>query len=193
MDNPVLRAIQSRRSVSRVRSERPSRSQVETVISAGLQAPNHHKTEPWRFVVVAGSAREALGLVMEKSLKARLPEPESEAGRALLAKERNKPLRAPVLIAMAVVPSDHPKAIEIEEVASGAAAVENMLIAAESLGLGAMWRTGDAAYDPAVKRFLGLPDEAHIVAFVYLGHPDMPQLPERSRDLDRFTVWRGWD
>lgn len=189
----VLDVIRQRRSISRVRPERPPRALVEQVLAAGLQAPNHHRTEPWRFIVLAGEAREDLGRVMEDSLRARLPDPDTEAARGMLEKERNKPLRAPVLIAVAVIPSDNPKAIEIEEVASGAAAVENMLLAAESLGLGAMWRTGDAAYDPAVKRFLGLPASAHIASFVYLGYPDMPQLPERRRDVDTYTLWRGWD
>jgi nitroreductase len=96
-----------------------------------------------------------------------------------------------VIIAVAAVPSDAPKVIEIEEVAATAAAVENMLLAAAALGLGAMWRTGKPAYDPAVKEFLGLPEHAHIVAFVYLGYPDLPELPDRRRDVSPHVTWRN--
>ena len=112
---------------------------------------------------------------------------------AQLEKERNKPLRAPVLIAVAAVPSPDPRVVEVEEVAAVAAGVQNMLLAAEALGLGAMWRTGDAAYNPAVKRFLGLPDAAHLIAFVYLGYPEVMPARERDDVATRHTTWLGWD
>jgi nitroreductase len=176
-----------------VKPDRPARELVERIIQAAVLAPNHHKTIPWRFVVLAGRVREELGEVMAASLRARLPDAEGEQARSLLEKERHKPLRAPVLIAVAVVPSRAPKVVEIEEVEAGAAGVENMLLAAQALGLGAMWRTGEAAYDPAVKRFLGLLENAHIVSFVYLGYPDLPDLTPRERDAADLTTWLGWD
>jgi nitroreductase len=193
IDVRVLAALRRRRSTARVKSERPPREVVEQILEAGAQAPNHHKTRPWRFIVLAGEAREALGEVMARSAAegaGEISEPDLDS---LRTKQRGKPLRAPVIVVVAVEPSDGPKVVEIEEVAAGAAAVENMLLAAEALGLGAMWRTGPAAYDPAVKRFLDLPETAHIVAFVYLGYPDLPDLPERERGAASLTRWMGWD
>src|SRR5437764_10946216 len=189
----VLQALRARRSVGRVRPEQPPRALVERVIEAATWAPNHYHTRPWRFVVVAGEARRALGAVMADALRERLEEPGGERAAALLEKERNKPLRAPVLIAVAVVPSPEPRVVETEEICAGAAGVQNMLLAAEALGLGAMWRTGEAAYDPAVKRFLGLPAEAHLLSFVYLGYPDM--VPRRAHEGDGSadTTWLGWE
>src|SRR5207244_3779397 len=108
-------------------------------------APNHRLTEPWRFVVFAGDARLELGEAMARVQAANsdtLPTPGD------LERTRAKPLRAPVVIAVAVEPSPGPRVVEMEEVAAGAAAVQNMLLAAHALGLGAIWRTGDAAYDP---------------------------------------------
>lgn len=189
----LLGLLRARRSVGRLQPEQPPRALVARVIEAATWAPNHHLTEPWRFVVLAGEARVALGDVMAHALRERLPDPESAQAAALLAKERAKPLRAPVLIAVAVVPSPDPRVVEVEEVAAGAAGVQNMLLAAEALGLGAMWRTGDAAYDPAVKRFLGWPEEAHLLAFVYLGFPAMPHGRPHETDASKYTTWRGWE
>lgn len=189
----VLAALGRRRSTARVQSERPPREAVEQIIEAGAQAPNHHKTRPWQFIVLAGGAREALGEVMARSAADRagtVPAPDLDI---LMEKQRTKPLRAPVIIVVAVEPSNGPKVVEIEEVEAGAAAVENMLLAAEAFGLGAMWRTGPAAYDPAVKRLLDLPETSHIIAFVYLGYPDLPDLPERDRGAASLTRWMGWD
>lgn len=194
INTEILAAIRRRRSIARVKAERPPREVVEQVIEAGAHAPNHHKTRPWRFIVLAGNAREALGEVMAQSAVDGAGESHPPAGLAALReKQRSKPLRAPVIIVVAVEPSGAPKVIEIEEIEAGAAAVENMLLAAEALGLGAMWRTGPAAYDPAVKRLLGLPETAHIIAFVYLGYSDLPELPSRDQERLSRTRWLGWD
>ena len=189
----VLQALRARRSVGRVKPEQPPRALVERVIEAATWAPNHYHTRPWRFVVVAGEARRALGAVMADALCERLEEPDGKRAAALLEKERNKPLRAPVVIAVAVVPSPEPRVVEIEEICAGAAGVQNMLLAAEALGLGAMWRTGDAAREPAVKRFLGLPEDAHLLSFVYLGYPDMAARREHEGDGRAYTTWLGWE
>ncbi|HZS89668.1 MAG TPA: nitroreductase [Chloroflexota bacterium] len=189
----ILGALRARRSVGKVKPDPVPRELVERVIEAATWAPNHHLTRPWRFVVVTGRAREELGAAFAASLRSRLDNPSDERTAVLLERERAKPLRAPVLIAVAVVPSSDPKVKEVEEIAAVAAGVQNMLLAAAALGLGAMWRTGDPAYDPPVKRFLGLPDEAHLLAFVYLGYPDMPPPREHESDAGSYTTWLGWD
>ena len=74
-----------------------------------------------------------------------------------------------VEIAVGIDPPSEEKIIAIENVCSGAAAVQNMLLAAHDLGLGAMWRTGTAASDPTVKAFLGFSPEQKLIAFVYVG------------------------
>ena len=186
----LLDVIRSRRSIGKVRPERPPRELIEQMLETAVYAPNHHRTQPWRFFVIAGKAREQLGEAMAQAELA-ATEP-SRPGRDP-AKVRQKPLRAPVIIAVAVEPSRDPKVVEIEEIESGAAAVENMLLAAHSLGLAAMWRTGDAAYAPEVKAFFGLAPSAHLLGFIYVGYPDIT-LPERPRVVAaEQTTWLGWD
>ena len=70
-----------------------------------------------------------------------------------------------------------------------AAAVENLLLAAHAEGLGAMWRTGPAAHDQQVNKFLGFQPGQEVLSFVYIGFPDMtPPVMERPSFEDR-TVW----
>ncbi len=194
----ILRALEARRSMARVKPDRPPRDLVEQVIAAAAWAPNHFKTEPWRFCVVSGDARNKLGAVMEESLRAARAQSNADHVdpteiEAAFQKERNKPLRAPVVIVVAAVPSQEPKVVVEEELAAVAAGVQNMLLAAEAVGLGAMWRTGKPAYDPRVKEFLGFPANAHIVAFIYLGYPDLPPQRARPRSAARQVEWLGWD
>jgi nitroreductase len=129
---------------------------------------------------------------MAASLRARLEDPDGPEAGQLVERERKKPLRAPVVIAVAVIPSEIPKVVETEEIAAVAAGVQNILLAAHALELGAMWRTGAPAYDPAVKSFLGLPERAHILAFVYIGYPELVGPGNPDRDAARHTTWLGW-
>ena len=181
----IFEAVQNRQSVSKVRPDPVSRELIEEVLSAAVQAPNHFRVRPWRFVVLAGNARQQLGDVMARSLLARKPESPDSA----LEAERARPLRAPVLIAVGVDRPSEPKVSEIENICAAAAAVENMLLAAHALGLGAMWRTGPAAEDLAVKEFLGFEPDQHLIAFVYIGYPEAESGPVIRPSFADRTVW----
>ena len=185
--------IARRRSIGKMTAEQPTRSQIEQILTAATHAPNHHNAQPWRFFVLAGNARAELGEIMAESLLARMDNLDSEKGQAMLAKERNKLLRAPVVIVAAAEYPKQPKVLEIENVEAVAAAVENMLLTAEELGLAAMWRTGDAAYDPRIKQWLKLAPEDHIVAFLYLGYPAIPRQERRPIAFQEKTAWLCWE
>ena len=189
----VFETIKRRRSIGKMTSERPSRQQIERLLEAATHAPNHHKVQPWKFIVLAGGAREELGALMADSLADRLEETSSEKAQAMLNKERNKLMRAPVVIVVVAEPPRQPKVLEIENIEATAAAVQNMLLAGEEMGLACMWRTGDAAYDPRVKQWHGLAPEEHIVSFLYVGFPAMPRLERKPVSFEEKTTWLGWE
>lgn len=174
---------------------RPSREFIEQVLAAAVEAPNHYETEPWRFFVLTGRAREELAGVLVEALRRRLAGQPEKTIEGLAIAERAKPLRAPVLIVVAVKRSEQKNVVPIEDIEATAAAVENMLLAAHALGLGAHWRTGDGAYDDYVKGWFGLRPEDHIAAVVYVGYPDPEQdRPKvRRRSFADKTEWRGWE
>ncbi len=181
----IFEAVYGRQSVSKVRPDPVPRDLIEKLLSAAAQAPNHFRVRPWRFVVLTGTAREQLGDVMARSLLERKPtSTDSE-----LDAERSRPLRAPVLIAVGVDRPSETRVSEIENVCAAAAAVENMLLAAHALGLGGMWRTGPAAVDPAVKKFLGFEPEQHLIAFVYIGFPAAESSAVDRPSFEDRTIW----
>ena len=189
----VFQTIKNRRSIGKMSSEVPTREQIERMLEAATHAPNHHKVQPWRFFVLAGHAREELGEVMAEALAARLDETTSDKAQALINKERSKLLRAPVIIIVVAEHPNLPNVLEIENIEATAAAVQNMLLAAEEMGLACMWRTGDAAYDPRVKAWLGLSPQDHLVAFVYVGYPAIPRLERKPIPFEEKTTWIGWE
>ncbi|HEY0757283.1 MAG TPA: nitroreductase [Ktedonobacteraceae bacterium] len=189
----IIEMIAQRRGIGRMTAERPTRKQIEQILEAATHAPNHHNTQPWRFFVLAGHARAELGEVMADALLARAGTLPAENGRAILEKERNKLLRAPVIIVAAAEYPRQPGIVEIENVEAVAAAVQNMQLAAQELGLASMWRTGEAAYDPRVKQWLGLAREDHIVAFLYLGYPALSIQERHPIPSAEKTCWLGWE
>jgi nitroreductase len=181
----ALEAIFTRHSISKVKPDPVPHAIIEKLLQAAVQAPNHYRVRPWRFIVLTGKSREALGEVLAQALKKQNP----ELPQAGMDVERAKPLRAPILIAVGVDKPADPRVLEIENICAVAAAVENLLLAAHAEGLGAMWRTGTAARDPEVKKFLGLSPNQELISFIYIGYPDMvPAAVERPSFEDR-TVW----
>lgn len=181
----LLEGIESRTSALKLGAPGPTREHLERIINAGVRAPDHGRLRPWRFVVLEGDARAKLGDAMADMLRAKLP----DASKDQLDAERGKPLRAPTILAAAAHVTKG-KIPEIEQVLAVGAAVQNMLLAAQALGYGAMWKTGGAAYDARVKALFGLEPEDHIVALLYLGTTTAagPFIPAPTEGLVR---WLG--
>ncbi len=160
----LLTAIESRASALKLTEPAPTRAHLEQIMRAGVRAPDHGRLRPWRFVVLEGAAREKLGNEMARLSLAKFPHSTPEQ----LEGERRKALRAPTIIVAAarITPGKIP---EVEQIGAVAAGVENMILTAQALGYGAMWKTGAPAYDAQTKAMLGLTAQDHIVAFLYLG------------------------
>ena len=181
----VFEAIHTRQSIGQVRPDPVPRELIDKILAAAVQAPNHYKVRPWRFAVMTGASRAKLGEAMAWSTKASKPDATEEE----LQKDRVKPLRAPVVIAVAVDKPGLTKAKEIENVCATAAAVQNMLVAAHALGLAAIWRTGPSATDPIIKQFFGWEPDQHLIGFVYVGYPQGEFTPPLRPSFEDRTVW----
>jgi nitroreductase len=190
----VFETIARRRSIGKMTADHPTRAQIERILEAAMTSmPDDPSEQLRRFFVLAGDARAELGNAMAASLRERLEDAASEKAMVALEKERNKLLRAPVVIVAAAKHPPQDTVREIENIEAVAAMVQNMLLAVEELGMAAMWHTGSAAYDPHVKQWLGLEADDHIVAFVYLGY-SMISRPERKPiPFQEKTVWLSWE
>ena len=181
----VFEAIHSRHSQGKVKQDPLPRELIEKLLDSAVQAPNHYKVRPWRFVVLTGEARKRMCNVMSSSLRDHHPEFPPEA----FDKARAAPFRAPVVIVVGVDKPNEPKVLEIENVCAVAAAIQNLLLAAHAMGLGAKWRTGEWARDGKVKEFLGFEADQQLIGFIYVGYPEfVAEYPERPSFEDR-TVW----
>ena len=157
----ALVALQTRTAAPRLEAPAPDAAALDQILRAGLRAPDHGMLRPWRFLVVQGAARNKLGQLFVDALQPQTPE---EADKL-----RASPLRAPMVIVAIAAVKEHPKIPAGEQLASCAAAVQNMSVAIHALGFASIWRTGAPAYHARVKQALGLKDSDAIVGYLYVG------------------------
>src|SRR6266487_3807372 len=136
---------------------------------------------------------DAIECIMTRRSSARLVEPAPAAGdldallkaaAAELERTRGKPLRAPLIVAVISSPKPSPKVPRWEQVASAAAATQNLFLAANALGCGCMWRTGWYGDAPEVRDHLSLSDDESVMAWVYLGTEPEGTRPPPRPDTD---------
>lgn len=183
----VIDAILARTSRARLRDPGPDDAALALLFRCASRAPDHGLLKPWRFVVFRGEARNSLGEMLVAAEQAANP----AASKDALERIRGNPLRAPVVVAcVARIVADNLKVPRIEQVAAVAAAVQNMQLAAEALGFGAMWRTGPLASSPSLKAALGFDEIDEVVAFLYLGTPEGERRAPAVADIAAFV--REW-
>ena len=176
----VARAIRERRSAGTFASQPVPRGVIEMLITGAVWAPNHRLTEPWRFSVVAGAARNEMAGAIEAA---------DVGGLAKTA--RKKLLRAPAFVVVSqVVAEGADKFVEQEDYAACCCATQNLLLAAHAAGLASKWSTGALATSVAAKTYLGLQLVDRIVGYVYLGYAAGEGSEKGARAAPSID-WRG--
>ena len=186
----AIEAIRRRTSVRRYRPDPVPRAIIEQLLDSAVRAPNHKLTEPWRFAVLSGRARDRYAEVRARHRLARFPDPESAEAAAAAAKARQEALQTPVFVVVMMVVSPDEVTRE-EDYASVMMATANLMVAAESLGLGTYLRTGGIMQEPAVAELAGLGDGQRIVGILSLGYPAAEEAPRRRRPASEVTLWKG--
>ena len=118
--------------------------------------------------------RRAFAVAAAAAKRARVPSMSDEQFEGEVAKLMRSPM---IVVVGCQVRRGQVKVPEIEQVVAAAAAAQNLFLAAHDLGYGVMWKTGAAAYDPAVKAVVGLAADDHIVGIMHLGTRSQPPGP----------------
>ncbi|WAJ35903.1 nitroreductase [Pseudomonas sp. GOM7] len=184
----ALDALLNRVSVPRLVEPAPDAAQRELLFRAALRAPDHGQLRPWRFLTVEGDARVRMGELFAEALR----HADGEAAPEALDKARGMPLRAPLLVVVIARLQAHPKVPELEQLLAAGCAAHGLLLAAHAQGIGAVWRTGDMAYNAHVAKGLGLNEDERLIAYLYLGTPEreLRRAPELAVS-DFVSAWNG--
>jgi len=170
--------LRSRRSASAkaMGEPGPTPGQLNDILEMAVRVPDHGKLTPWRFILIEGDARRALG----EQAAARYHELYPDHGEEMLAAQRGNFLRAPVVLTVVSTAREHVKIPIWEQQLSAGALCHNILLAATALGVGCQWISGWHAYDAPFLRILGLEEHETAAGFLYMGTPTEP-LSDRPR------------
>ncbi len=197
----VEKAIRSRRTVRRLDGSRIGRAVVERLLEMASLAPSPHNIQPWRFAVVldeAGKQRlaQAMGEAWRRDLERDGLPAEAIAARV---EESHRRLTSAAIVVVCVdrsdldaYPDEARRAAETTmAVQSLGAAIQNFLLAAHALGLGAGWMCAPLFCQETVVSCLGLDECWEPQALVLLGDPGEIPPPPRRRPLAEIARFLG--
>jgi len=183
----MIGLLLSRRSGSAktMRGPGPSVAELDTILQAAARVPDHGKLAPWRFIVFEGEARARMGEICARCVL----EDEPQAGEARLLLERERFLRAPLVVGVVSRAREGIPIPEWEQILSAGAACQTLVLAVHAMGYVANWITEWCAYHPRVRERIGLKSGERMAGFIYIGKPAAP-LEERSRPAVAALVTR---
>lgn len=143
----------------------PTPEELNIILRCATRVPDHAKLAPWRIKVVAGEARERLGDLFANVFQKNNP----DASVDRVVAERNRPLRSPLVLIVSTKIESEDRIPRWEQILSGGAVCQNILIAATALGYASQWLSEWPNYDPMVKAALGITASDEILGFMYIG------------------------
>jgi nitroreductase len=184
----AITAISRRTSVRRFRPDPVSRETIERLLDCAVRAPNHKLTEPWRFAVFTGAARDAFAEIRAGHRRKRYNDPAGAEAQAAADKVRREARETPAyVVVISAVSSD--EITQEEDYAATMMAIANFMVAAESLGLGTYLRTGGVMRDPGLLRLAEVPEDFRVVGILSLGYPAESEPPRRRKSATELTRW----
>lgn len=202
----ILELIRTRRSIRKYKPDDVPDELINKILEAGRWAPSGENSQPWRFIVVrdrehirqvgetAGwgsrrrfTAESRTGHMQWRFRKLLDPEEKAKAFKKLVSGEVSRFLiQAPVVIIVCAK-------LDVWDVPyDSAAAIENMLLMAHSLGLGSCWvvaPVSDIRDDEKMMELFKVPHGFKIIATVAIGYPDETQGPRPRLPLEEITFY----
>ena len=181
--------LESRRSIPAFQMSEPgpSRTEIEQLLTLASRVPDHGKLAPWRFIVYAGAERERISLELAKVAMAAKPDMTDD----MIAVEKARLTRAPVVIAVVSRAAPHVKIPEWEQVLSAGAVCLNLLMAANAMGYASNWLTEWFAFDESVYPLLGVADGEKVAGFIHIGTPKLHPGERPRPDLADIVTFAG--
>ncbi|UII77125.1 nitroreductase [Flagellimonas sp. HMM57] len=181
----IFDIIKKRRSVFPAQyNDKPiERKTIEQLLEAANWAPTHKKTEPWRFKVVMGKKKVALG----KFLSDKYQEIDSKPKQIKIRKLQENPARSGAVIAICMQRDPNKSLPEWEELAATAMAVQNMWLCCTEMGLGCYWSSPGLITH--MDEFFDLNDGEKCFGFLYMGYYDDAIPPSNRTSIEDKVEW----
>ncbi|NVK73199.1 MAG: nitroreductase [Oceanospirillaceae bacterium] len=185
MSKEIIDFMRNRVSEPTLIAPSPSESEWLSILNAASRAPDHGNLKPWRFCIYEGEGRSKLGQIYWQHALSELDSMPAEKEEAFV----KKAYRAPAILLVYAHIQEHPKVPPIEQIMAASAAAQQAILGLNSLGYGAMWRSGPACFTQKTKTLLGLESNDQIVGLIYTGKSVDKKQPLIEVELERRLKW----
>lgn len=158
----------------------PDRRTLRDILEIAVRVPDHGKLAPWRFLVLEGDVRAAFGERLAEIVATR----DGVADEERLRLERERFVRAPLVVCLISTAAPHPKIPVWEQQLSAGCVGLNLLHALAAHGFAAQWITEWYAYDEDARPLFGLAAHEKIAGFVHIGTASERPTDRARPDVD---------
>ncbi len=194
----MIKEIKDRRSIRKYDGREVPREMLEKIIAAGMCAPSAKNRQPWKYVVVTGSAKQDALSVMERGLEREKHKPflPTSAGNLADAENTLKVMRqsAAVIFVVNTLGAELSRTLSVDErvyeicnAQSIGAAVQNMSLAAVELKLGSLWVCNTFFAQPELNEWLNTDGE--LFAALAVGYASESPAPRPRKPISETVEW----
>ena len=183
------RLVRSRRSVFPDQFDAGKRvddATIKNILLNANNAPDHGKSQPWRFTIFTGEGLKSFALFQSELYK-------QEAGdnfkEATYLKLQQNPLKASHIIAIGMKRTTTKTIPEVEDIIAVACAIENIYLSLTAYGLGGYLTTGGITYKEKAKTYFDLDENDKLIGFFYIGHVAIPSIAGRRVPVEERSKW----
>ncbi len=183
----MLDSIKNRRSIfpAQFIEDEISKTEITALLEAANCAPNHFKSEPWRFKVLhSRGSKEALGEFLSATYKKKV----DKFSDAKYQKLQGLPLKSAVVIAICMQRDTKERMPEWEEIAAVSMAVQNLWLQATEMKMGGYWSSPELIIKE-MHHFFQLDNKETCLGFFYLGKHNTPLLQRKRGDIKEKITW----
>ena len=183
----TIEALMSRVSTGskRLLEPGPSDNELTLMLEASMTTPDHRGLKPWRFIVVKGEARAALGDVFATAAKRRDPDTKPTE----IDRQRDKGANPPITLVVVATLIEDEKVPDYEQLITAGIAAQQVQLAAFSMGYGTILVSGEKVNDAFIKQSLNIADEEIIIGFISMGSVESVLVKSRSSAESLTEYW----
>ncbi|PAW92089.1 nitroreductase [Mucilaginibacter sp. MD40] len=190
MDNNfsvIANNIKARRTIkpSTMNGNKIPNGHIASILELADWAPNHGNTEPWRFIVFEEPAQYC----KQHAELYKAANPGESFNETVYNNLSNQANTASHVVIAYQKRGDLPKIPVFEEVIATSCAVQNLLLGATALNIGAFWSTGGMVLKPAFAEHFGLGAEDSVLGVLFLGYTDNQPEGKRKIPLEEKITW----
>ena len=184
----IIRVIEERRSIRKFKNLPIEKELVEKVLDLATKAPSGKNRQPWRFIVLQNKKKDELVKLMNGVVNTYRKQGIDAGSCEISIRSINE---APVVVLVFNAFSNFEEGYDnyrsLVDTQSIGAAIQNMILASQDLGLGTLWICDIFYCDREICSWLNRKEE--LVAAVAIGYADQSPHPRPRKNLSEVTEW----